>query len=136
MKKIRILITTIPFNMFFIQRYQLELPTIRLAVISKLLKQNNKGTVLTVIAFIVNCLHQLLLQNQRRKYRTGGKFSYKWIKAITKTCLCALLNKQGKALRKNTTSVNQNHSSLKTQRKTMNSDSYKKNHCNENHNKQ
>ena len=43
MKKLRILQTLIPLNLFFIQRYQLEkLPMIRPAETSKLLWQNNR----------------------------------------------------------------------------------------------
>ena len=50
MKKIRVLMTTIPFNLFLIQCYQLErLPTTRIAVTSKLLKQSNKGTIIDTI---------------------------------------------------------------------------------------
>lgn len=46
MKKLRILQTLIPLNLFFIQRYQLQhLPTIRLAATSKPLKQSKKGTI-------------------------------------------------------------------------------------------
>ena len=45
-KKIRTFITKILFNLFFIQRYQLQhLPTIRLAATSKPLKQSKKGTI-------------------------------------------------------------------------------------------
>ena len=43
---------------------------------------------------------KVLLQNQRRQDRKGGKFSYKWIgpctiKSISKTGLCVLINEKG-----------------------------------------
>ena len=42
--------TAIPFNLVFIQRYQIEkLPTNRLAIILKLFKQSQKRTIVTVI---------------------------------------------------------------------------------------
>lgn len=48
---------------------------------------------------------KVLLQNQKRQDRKGGKFTYKWtgpytIKATTKTGLCTLVNKQDETLRK------------------------------------
>ena len=48
---------------------------------------------------------KVLLQNQRRQYRKGGKFSYKWIgpytiKSISKTGLCVLINEKGFVLKK------------------------------------
>ena len=48
---------------------------------------------------------KVLLQNQRRQDRKGGKFSYKWIgpytiKSISKTGLCVLINEKGFALKK------------------------------------
>ena len=70
MKKIRVLMTTIPFNLFFIQRYQLEkLPTTRLALTSKLLKQTNNGTIITVIVIF------------RQLLTSASKFYYK-IKSV------------------------------------------------------
>ena len=48
---------------------------------------------------------KVLLQNQRRQERKGGKFSYKWIgpytiKPISKTGLCVLINEKGFVLKK------------------------------------
>ena len=48
---------------------------------------------------------KVLLQNQRRQDRKGGKFSYKWIgpytiKSISKTGLCVLINEKGFVLKK------------------------------------
>ena len=48
---------------------------------------------------------KVLLQNQRRQDRNGGKFSNKWIgpyaiKSISKTALCVLINGIGFALKK------------------------------------
>ena len=48
---------------------------------------------------------KLLLQNQRRQDRNGGKFSYKWIgpytiKSISKTGRCVLINEKGFVLMK------------------------------------
>ena len=47
----------------------------------------------------------MLLQNQRRQDRKGGKFSYKWIgpytiKSISKTGLCVLISEKGFVLKK------------------------------------
>ena len=49
---------------------------------------------------------KVLLQNQRRQYRKGGKFSYKWvgpntIKSISKTGLCVLISEKSFVLKKN-----------------------------------
>ena len=48
---------------------------------------------------------KVLLQNQRRQDRKGGKFSYKWIglytiKSISKTILCVLINEKDFVLKK------------------------------------
>ena len=48
---------------------------------------------------------KVLLQNQRRQDRKGGKFSYTWIgpytiKSISKTGLCVLINEKGFVLKK------------------------------------
>ena len=48
---------------------------------------------------------KVLLQNQKRQDRNGGKFSNKWIgpyaiKSISKTALCVLINGKGFALKK------------------------------------
>ena len=48
---------------------------------------------------------KVLLQNQRRQDRKGGKFSYKWIgpytiKSISKTGLCVLISEKGFVLKK------------------------------------
>ena len=48
---------------------------------------------------------KVLLQNQRRQDRKGGKFLYKWIrpytiKSISKTGLCVLISEKGFVLKK------------------------------------
>ena len=48
---------------------------------------------------------KILLQNQKCQDRKNGKFTYKWLGSctvanITKTVLCALMNKKGETLRK------------------------------------
>ena len=47
----------------------------------------------------------MLLQNQKRQNRKGGKFTYKWIgsytiKSISKTGLCVLVNEKDVILKK------------------------------------
>ena len=70
MKKIRVLMTTIPFNLFFIQCCHLErLTTTRIAVPSKLLKQSNKGTIIAAIVVY------------RQLLTSASKFYYK-IKSV------------------------------------------------------
>ena len=48
---------------------------------------------------------KILLQNQKRQDRKGGKFTYKWIgpytiQSISKTGLCVLINGKGASLKK------------------------------------
>lgn len=70
MKKIRVPMTTIPFNLFFIQCCHLErLTTTRIAVPSKLLKQSNKGTIIAAIVVY------------RQLLTSASKFYYK-IKSV------------------------------------------------------
>ena len=48
---------------------------------------------------------KVLLENQKRKDRKGGKFTYKWmgpytVKSVSKSGLCALVNEKGVHLKK------------------------------------
>ena len=63
---------------------------------------NNRHSIISTTLPIGS---KVLLQNQRRQERKGGKFSYKWtgpytIKSISKTALCVLINEKGFVLKK------------------------------------
>ena len=63
---------------------------------------NNRHSTISTTLLIGS---KVLLQNQRRQDRKGGKFSYKWIapytiKSISKTGLCVLINEKDFVLKK------------------------------------